>query len=34
VREALRDFEAGDRGVTFEEFHREFRKEHKLDRGQ
>ncbi len=33
VREALEDFEAGDRGVPVEEFDREFCKRHKLDRG-
>jgi hypothetical protein len=32
LREALADFNAGDRGVSFEDFDREFRKNHDLDR--
>jgi hypothetical protein len=32
LREALADFNAGDRGVSFEDFDREFRKNNDLDR--
>jgi hypothetical protein len=31
LREALADFNAGDRGVTAEDFEREFRQRHGLD---
>jgi hypothetical protein len=34
IRESLANLEAGERGVTIEEFDREFRRRHNLDSGK